>query len=170
MDSLIKQLGLEQEILELHRMGISPPEMRKKLRGNHPTMEIIPSVPAIYVFLRESKQITSGTSTLLTGDISQDVMALNIKFDELLEDIFRIYQIPKKKRKYITTHRKKIMDFIQEFEKCYSNESMQEIRVWQRNFIDQFGFIVLNGLTDDFPDVFYSKKAFELIDKFAKSV
>ena len=63
MESLISQLGLGQEILELHRMGLLPPEIREKLRENHPTFAIIPSVPAIYVFLRESKQITSGTSS-----------------------------------------------------------------------------------------------------------
>jgi hypothetical protein len=169
MDSLIKQLGLESEILELYRMGITPREIRKKLQENHPDMQIIPSVPVIYVFLRESKAIAE-TDHMLIGDITQDVLALNMKLDMLFEDVFRIYNIPNKNRKYISSHRKKIAEYIKEFEMCYSTEDMEGINAWKDKFIDQFRFIVLEGLKTEFPNEFFSKRALELIQEFTKSI
>ena len=167
MQSLIEQLGLGQEIIDLHRLGMPPSEIRKKLIANHPEMQIIPSVPVIYVFLRDNKELPPGN---LTGIISQDVMALSMKVDELIEDMFRIYQIPKTKRKYISTHRKKIIDFVKELEKCYANDDIQEFKAWQNKFIDNFRFIVLEGLKTEFPTVFFDKRAFELNEQFVKSM
>lgn len=168
MESLISQLGLAQEILELHKSGMNPPQIREQIRENHPTFEIIPSVPAIYVFLRDAKELPPGSGNL-TGNITEDTMALNMRIDELMDDVFRVYSISKNKRKYISTHRKKVMDFVKEFQSCYGTESRDDFKKWQDTFLNKFDEIVLTPLTMESP-AFLSKRAQELMREFVRII